>query len=87
MKTEAEKPQDVDVAPPVATETPQSGDKEIIDVIGIRPARNKNFVYAALDGQRIPVFAGKRFAKRLAGKKFKVSVTHDGAQTLYHYHP
>ena len=71
--------------PPVAEQAmPPSA---TVEVIGIRPAPNKNFIYASLNGERVTVFAGKRWAARLAGKKFKAAVESDGAQTTYRYHP
>lgn len=58
-----------------------------VELIGIRPAPNKNFIYASHNGERVTVFAGKRWAARLAGKKFKATVENDGAQTTYRYDP
>lgn len=66
-------------------ETKDNGD--IIDVIGIRLAKNENFIYANYEGERIAVFAGRRFAKRLVGKRFKVSITEGDSENQYHYHP
>jgi hypothetical protein len=59
----------------------------IIDVIGIRLAKNENFIYANFQGERIAVFAGRRFAKRLVGKRFQVSITEGDSENQYHYHP
>jgi hypothetical protein len=71
---------------PVAEPAPVVSN-DTVEVIGIRPAPNKNFIYASLNGERVTVFAGKRWAARLAGKKFKAAVESDGAQTTYRYHP
>jgi len=71
---------------PVAEPAP-AGSNDTVDVIGIRPAMNKNFIYANMNGERVAVFAGKRWAAKLAGKKFKVTIENDGTQTTYRHAP
>jgi hypothetical protein len=70
---------------PVVEPSPVVSNDTTVEVIGIRPAMNKNFIYANMNGERVAVFAGKRWAARLAGKKFKVTIENDGTQTTYRH--
>ena len=72
---------------PVIEPVPPSAEVEFIAVRGLNLARNENFVYADLNGTRIAVLAGRKFAKRLAGKPFNVKVDRSGPETTYHFLP
>lgn len=82
-----EVPYDFMSKPEPAPEPVPEVSNDTFEVIGIRPAMNKNFIYANMNGERVAVFAGKRWAARLAGKKFKVTIENDGTQTTYRHAP
>ena len=44
---------------------------DILTVRVLKPALNQNYVYAALDGERIPVLCGKK-RKNVIGKNVRV---------------
>ena len=60
---------------------------ETVECRGLKICPNDNFLYAVVDGEKIVVRAGKRWAHRLAGKTFEARIVRDDPQTQYVYSP
>jgi len=60
---------------------------ETVECRGLQLCPNDNFLYAVVDGEKIVVRAGKRWAHRLTGKTFEARIVKDGDETTYVYQP
>lgn len=60
---------------------------ETVECRGLKLCPNDNFLYAVVDGEKIVVRAGKRWAHHLTGKTFEARIVKDGDETTYVYQP
>lgn len=69
-------------------ETDEPSDEDVtITVLIIKPARNKCYAYAGLDGDRIAVRCRARDRARIIGKRVMVKVTDIGGVKFYEHQP
>ena len=60
---------------------------ETVECRGLKLCPNDNFLYAVVDGEKIVVRAGKRWAHRLTGKTFEARIVKENDETTYVYAP
>lgn len=64
-------------------ETPQAQAETTLTVRVLKRARNYRYVYASLDGERIPVFCPKKGRQNIVGKNVRVLKTVVDGETKY----
>lgn len=70
-----------------AGSSPAPADGDLLTITVDRIARNKSFVYGALDGELVPIRVKKKTGPKLVGKPIRVQVTHEAGHTLYTHAP
>lgn len=70
-----------------AGSSPAPADGETITITVDRIARNKSFVYGALNGELVPIRVKKNTGPKLVGKPIPVLVTHEAGHTIYTHAP
>jgi hypothetical protein len=56
---------------------------EVIEARVLGPCKNKRFLYAAVNGCRVPVLMKMRNPKRMLGKTIKIEVSTENGQVTY----
>lgn len=94
-QTNSDDPREPEVAPALENSLPVDVESEagsspapaLIEITVDRVARNKSFVYGALDGELVPIRVKKKTGPKLVGKPITVQVTVEGGHTLYTHAP
>lgn len=74
-------------APPPAPVAPEAA-PGMVECRGLKLCPNDNYLYAVVNGEKVTVRAGRRWAHRLTGKTFQAApeIRADG-ETIYVYQP